>query len=264
MSATSPSPVLVSRVGAVGVIELARPDKFNCLSMAVHTAMVAALDEFEAPGSGVRAVLIRGQGKHFCTGADLDEVKALRGDADKVAHFLQLGHQALRRLEASDLPVVAACQGLVLAGGSELMLACDVIFAASDFRIGDQHAQYGLVPGWGGSQRLPRIVGLRRGLDLFFSARWIDAATALQWGLVNYVVENDKLQDAALEYCAKLATRSRVGLAAMKRLARQGLDRTLEDGLKLEENLVARELMNDDVSEGLAAFEARRAPVFKA
>lgn len=257
------SPVIVSCIGAVGVIELARPDKFNCLSMAVHAAIEGALNDFEKPGSPVRAVLIRAQGKHFCTGADLDEVKTLRSDPAKIAHFIRYGHTVLRRLEASDLPVVAACQGLALAGGSELMLACDVVFAAGDMRIGDQHAQYGLVPGWGGSQRFPRAVGLRRGLDMFFSARWIDAPTALQWGLVNYVVEGDKLHDAALEYCTKIATRSRVGIATMKRLARQGMDRSLTDGLKLEEDIVIRELMNDDVSEGLAAFEARRAPVFK-
>lgn len=257
------APLVVSRAGAVGVLELARPDKFNCLSMAVHTAIDAALDDFEKPGSGVRAVLIRAQGKHFCTGADLDEVKGLRGDPDRVEQFLRLGHRVLSRLESSDLPVVAACQGLALAGGSELMLACDVVFASSDFRIGDQHAQYGLVPGWGGSQRFPRVAGLRRSLDMLFSARWIDAQTALQWGLVNYVVEPDKLGEAALAYCTTLATRSRVGLAAMKRLARSGMDRTLEEALQFEQKLVERGLMNDDVTEGLAAFEARRLPVFK-
>ena len=261
MSASSP--VAISRAGAVGIIELARPEKFNCLSMAVHAAIEAALNDFEKPGSGVRAVLIRAQGKHFCTGADLDEVKSLRSDPAKIKHFISYGHAVLRRLEASELPIVAACQGLALAGGSELMLACDVIFAASDFRIGDQHAQYGLVPGWGGSQRFPRIAGLRRGLDMFFSARWIDADTALQWGVVNYVVEPEKLGEAALEYCDKITTRSRIGIATMKRLARQGMDRPLADGLKLEEEVVTRELMNDDVSEGLAAFEARRAPNFK-
>ncbi len=257
------SPVVVSRSGAIGIIELARPEKFNCLSLACHAALEAAVDGFEQPGSGVRVILIRAQGKHFCTGADLDEVKSLRGDAGKLKHFIGYGHSVLKRLEASDLPVVAACQGLALAGGSELMLACDVIFAARDARIGDQHAQFGLIPGWGGSQRFPRIVGLRRGLDLFFSARWIDADTALQWGLVNYVVEPDQLGAAALEYCAKLATRSRVGIAAMKRLARQGLEGTLQAGLKLEEDLVSAALLGDDVSEGLAAFEARRAPEFR-
>jgi enoyl-CoA hydratase len=169
-----------------------------------------------------------------------------------------------KRLERSDLPVVAACQGLTLAGGSELMLACDIIFAAKDARFGDQHAQFGLIPGWGGSQRMPRIVGLRRGLDLFFSARWIDAATAEQWGLVNYVVEPDKLHEEALAYCTKIATRSRIGMATMKRLARQGLEGSSEVGLQLEEDLASAALLDDDVSEGLAAFEARRTPVFKA
>jgi len=257
------SPLVVDREGAVGIIELARPEKFNCLSLAVHAAIEAAMDGFEKPGSGVRAVLLRAQGKHFCTGADLDEVKGLRSDPTKIDHFIRYGHRVLRRLEGSDLPVVAACQGLALAGGSELLMACDVVFAATDFRIGDQHAQYGLVPGWGGSQRLPRIVGLRRGLDLFFSARWIDASTALQWGLVNYVVEPDKLREVSMAYCAQLATRSRGGLALMKRLARQGMDRPLADGLQLEQDLMATELLNDDVSEGLAAFAARRPPTFK-
>lgn len=256
-------PVIVSRSGAVGVIELARPDKFNCLSLAVHAALEAAIDDFEKPDSGVRAVLIRAQGKHFCTGADLDEVKSLRSDQAKIDHFIRYGHSVLRRLEASPLPIVAACQGLVLAGGTELMLACDVIFAAKDARFGDQHAQFGLVPGWGGSQRFPRIVGLRRGLDLFFTARWIDADMALQWGLVNYVVEPEKLAEAALEYCTKITTRSRAGIATMKRLAREGLEGSLADGLKLEQDIVTGALLSDDVSEGLAAFEGRRAPVFK-
>jgi enoyl-CoA hydratase len=263
MSGDQASPVVVSRSGAVGIIELARPEKFNCLSMAVHAALEAAIDEFEQPDSSVRAILIRAQGKHFCTGADLDEVKGLRADAVKLKGFIALGHRVLRRLEASDLPVVAACQGLALAGGSELMLACDVVFAAKDARIGDQHAQFGLIPGWGGSQRFPRTVGLRRGLDMFFSARWIDADTALQWGLVNYVVEPGKLADAALAYCTQVATRSRVGIATMKRLARQGLEGSLDAGLQLEEELAPAALMDSDVSEGLAAFIARRAPQFK-
>jgi enoyl-CoA hydratase len=138
------------------------------------------------------------------------------------------------------------------------------VIASTDFRIGDQHAQYGLIPGWGGSQRFPRSVGLRRALDLLFSARWIDAPTALQWGLVNYVVELDKLRATALEYCTQLATRSRPGIAMMKRLARQGLDGTLEQGLDLEMAALVETLLGEDVAEGLAAFEERRAPVYRA
>jgi len=256
------APLLVSRAGPVGVVELARPDKFNSLSIAMTEGLQAALDGFEQAGSGVRAVLVRAQGKNFCTGADLDEVLGLRGDADAVRRFIAPAHRALRRLEASPLPVVVACQGLALAGGLELMMACDVAFAAADARFGDQHAQYGLLPGFGGSQRLPRIVGVRRAFDLFFSARWIDAATALQWGLVNQVVAPDALAEAALDYCRTLATRSRPALATMKRLARAGLEGSLDAGLALEEATVVDGLRDADVSEGLAAFRARRAPRF--
>jgi enoyl-CoA hydratase len=260
----SQPPLLASRDGATGIIELARADKFNCLSLAVLAAMEAAIDAFEQPGSGVRAILVRAQGKHFCTGADLDEVKGLRGDIARLQDFISLGHRVFRRFEASDLPVVAACQGLALAGGTELMLSCDVVFAARDARFGDQHAQFGLIPGWGGTQRFARIAGLRRSLDLLFSARWIDADTALQWGLVNHVVEPARLNELALEYCAQLATRSRAGLASMKRLARQGLEGNLDAGLAMEERFAPGALQDEDVSEGLAAFEARRTPAFKA
>lgn len=256
-------PVLTSREGAVGIVEIARPDKFNCLSMAVHQGLDAALDEFEAKGSGVRVILLRSQGKNFSTGADLEEVKSLLPDAVKVTRLIQTGNAVLKRFESSGLPVIAACQGMALAGGSELMLACDVVFAATDLKVGDQHAQYGLVPGWGGSQRFPRIVGLRRALDMFYSARWIDAQTALQWGLVNYVVEPEKLNAATLEYCTKLAKRSRLGIATMKRLARQGLDGPLGAGLELEASSIIEALLGEDVREGLAAFEERRPPMFK-
>ena len=112
----SMSPLVVGHEGAVGILELARPDKFNCLSLALHAAIEAAMDEFEQPGSGVRAVLLRAQGKNFCTGADLEEVKGLRSDPAAIDHFIRYGHRVLSRLEGSGLPVVAACQGLALAG----------------------------------------------------------------------------------------------------------------------------------------------------
>lgn len=259
-----PTPLRVDRAGAVGILELARPDKYNALSIALTGALQSAFDDFERPDSGVRAVLLRAQGRNFCTGADLAEVLSLRGDADAVRRFIGPGHRAMRRIEASPLPVVVACQGLALAGGLELMMACDVAFAASDARFGDQHAQYGLLPGFGGSQRLPRIVGLRRAMDLFYSARWIDADTALQWGLVNHLVSPEALAGAALDYCTALADRSGPGVALMKRLARTGLEGTLDAGLAMEERDVTEGLLHGDVTEGLAAFQSRRPPRFEA
>ncbi|MDT0496191.1 enoyl-CoA hydratase/isomerase family protein [Algiphilus sp. W345] len=258
------APVLVSADGAVGILELARPDKFNCLSMATWRLIGESLASFEEPGSGVRVVLIRAQGKHFCTGADLDEVQGLRADRAGLDSFLHSGHDVLRAMEASPLPIVAACQGLCLAGGLELMLGCDTVFAARGARFGDQHAQFGLIPGWGGSQRLTRLVGLRRAMDLFCSARWLEADTALAWGLVNEVVDTEALHEHALAWCRTAATRSASGLAAMKRLAREGLDQPLAQGLALEIALAVDALQDTDVSEGLAAFQARRTPAFKA
>ncbi|HJQ57397.1 MAG TPA: enoyl-CoA hydratase/isomerase family protein [Vineibacter sp.] len=253
--------VHTSREGGVGIIELARPQAFNCQSMDSVVQFTAALAAIEADAS-LRALLIRAQGKNFCTGADLQDVKGRREDPVALRQFIAGGHAMLCALEASRLPVVAAVQGLCLAGGIEIALACDVVFAARTARFGDQHAQFGLVPGWGGTQRLPRIIGLRRALDLMFSARWIEAATALDWGLANYVVDDDKLQAEALAYCTTLATRSAPGLAAMKRLAREGVQATLGDGLAMEADAVVDALRTADVTEGLAAFEQRRKPVF--
>lgn len=250
-----------ARDGAVGIIELARPALFNCLSIQGFSEIRDALRDFEG-NPAIRAILIRGQGKHFCTGAELGEVQRMRADQDALQHFIAHGHAVLRALELSPLPVVAAVHGLCLAGGLELVMACDVVIAAASARFGDQHAQYGLVPGWGGTQRLPRLVGLRRALDLMFSARWIDAAEAERWGLVNQVVADDVLGDTALAYCRAMADRSSPGLALMKRLARDGMDSRLAEGLAEEASAVVPALLTRDVVEGLAAFEARRKPVF--
>jgi enoyl-CoA hydratase len=251
--------VTALRHGPVGILELSRPAVFNCLSLQGFAEMLEGLRGFEAD-SGIRAVLIRAQGKHFCTGAELGEVQQVRTDPESLAHFIAQGHAALRALEMSPLPVVAAVQGLCLAGGLELMLACDVVLAGASARFGDQHAQYGLVPGWGGTQRLPRAIGLRRALDLMFSARWISAEEAERWGLVNRVVEDAALPDEALAFCQGLSERSRPGLALMKRLARE--EATLEAGLASEARAIVPALLAPDVTEGLAAFEARRKPVF--
>jgi len=245
----------------IGVITLNRPEKFNCLSSALMRGVEAALDAFEAD-TAVRVVLIQGNGKTFCTGADLDEVRAARRARDSQEAFIAAIHRMLRRLEASPLPVVAAVHGLALAGGLELMLACDVVFAAESARLGDQHARYGLIPGGGGTQRLPRLIGLRRALDLMFSNRWIEAAEAERWGLVNYVVADGELFDRTMAYCRDLAGKSRGGLAEMKRLSRQGLEGSLDAGLALEEREVIDHLMGADVDEGLDAFVARREPDF--
>lgn len=256
------APARITLRDGVGLIELSRPAVFNCLSQRMLSEIGAAVATFERDGA--RAILIVAAGKNFCTGAALGEVEAARvGEAD-LRDFLALGHSVFSRIEESPLPVIAAVQGLCLAGGIELALACDVVFAAEDARFGDQHAAFGLIPGWGGSQRLTRAVGLRRALDLMYSARWLDAPTAMQWGLVNYLAPPTRLLDDALAYARLLATRSPDGLAAIKRLGRHAADdgQSLPDGLRREQQEAIRVLTGIDVNEGLAAFSERRVPNF--
>ncbi|MGF7160362.1 enoyl-CoA hydratase [Rhodoligotrophos appendicifer] len=257
----SPAPLTAEVTDGVGLITLARPDKLNCLSSAMLEGLAAALDRFEAEPA-VRAILICAQGKHFCAGADLEEVKGLRQDPVALEAFFRRGHELLCRFEASDLPVVAAVQGACLAGGLELVLASDVVFAAETASFGDQHAQYGLFPGWGATQRLPRLIGMRRALDLMFTAGRLDARKAESWGLVNHVTDADKLQAEAMAYCAGFSHRSRSAIAAMKRVSRTGAEGTLTDGLESEIKAALTLVMGDDVGEGIRAFEDRRAPQF--
>lgn len=253
--------VQVEIVDRVGVATLNRPDKFNCLSSDVFRALGGALDRFEGD-SNVRVILIRAAGKHFCTGADLDEVMAVRQSDPSLRAFIDGGHLVLRRLEQSLLPVVVAQQGLALAGGLELVMAADVVIAAQSAKLGDQHGQYGLVPGWGGTQRLARLVGLRRALHLMFTAKWLTAEEALAWGLINQIVDDAALEVTAIAYAAAIATRNPEGLAAMKSLTRRGLDLSIDDGLALEAAEICSVLQSTNVNEGLDAFQNRRKPVF--
>lgn len=246
---------------SIGVIRLDRPETHNCLSSRAFEIVGEALREFEAR-SEVRAVLIRSSGKNFCTGADLAEVRACVEDRKRLQSFIRNGHDTLVRVERSPLPTVCAIQGLCLAGGLELVLSCDVAVAGRSAKFGDQHSRYGLVPGWGGSQRLPRTIGPRRALDLCLSARWIDAAQAEAWGLINYVVDDDVLISEAESYCRSLCGLSATGLRDVKRLIREGSQTTLENGLDLEAQVAVAALTAPDAGEGLAAFAERRKPDF--
>lgn len=246
----------------VATLTLNRPDKFNSLSTEIFGQLERALDSIEKDGAA-RVILLRAEGKHFCTGADLGEVlEAVDKGTPGIESYLSAGQSALRRLEACELPVVAAVQGLCLAGGLELILACDVVFAAMSARFGDQHSNFGFLPGWGGSYRLTHKVGARRAADLLFSGRAILATDALQWGLINYAVEDEILTAEAARYCTELTRRSRFGLSAMKRMVAGAQGDGLDAALHAERRAVAAQLQSRDGQEGFAAFREKRKPKF--
>lgn len=145
----------------------------------------------------------------------------------------------------------------------ELMLCAGAVFAAVHARIGCQHARYGLVPGWGGSQRLPRLIGLRRALEPMYSARWLDAETAERWGLVNHVVDDQELRSEAGQFARQLGEKNPEGVAAMKQLARGGEMLTVPDAMAFEQSISVPALMSENAAEGLNAFRERREPSFR-
>lgn len=255
-------PVTLHINESIAELKLNRPDKFNCINQGLLQCLLDGIEQAETM-SGVRVVVITSNGPHFCTGADLDEVREHSRSRESLDEFIAFGHHVMQRMESSPLPIIAAVHGYCLAGGMELMMTADIVFAAADARIGCQHAQYGLVPGWGGTQRLPRLVGLRRAMELMFSARWLDADTAKEWGLVNAAVEPDVLLRETLAFAQSLSMKNPKGISAMKHLAREGEPMPLTAALELEQSVAVPALMSENVAEGLTAFRERRQPKFK-
>jgi len=245
----------------VGIIELARPNKFNCISPDMLGVILGAVQRF-AVDPNVQVVLVRGQGRNFCVGADLNEVKALRDSPGNLRQFLELGSHTLDFIETLPKPVIAAVQGFCLAGGFELSLACDIVVAARGAKFGDQHAEFGLYPGWGGARRMVRLLGPRRSFDLMATAQRVDACTAGDWGLVTKVVDDEALADESWQFCQLLKTRSAAGLLEMKK----AVLRTIYEGCQSDDSYDIeagiRTITGADAAEGVAAFEQRRPPVF--
>ncbi|MDB5857194.1 MAG: enoyl-CoA hydratase [Ramlibacter sp.] len=258
MNSSAPE-VTIERQEATGIIRLSRPAANNALTLESKQLIAAAVTAFEQD-TALRAILLCAEGENFCAGADLRALESRLDDPVALEDYLRVGLATYDRLAAARLPVVVAVQGLCLAGGLELMLACDIAFAADDARFGDQHARFGLFPGGGGTQRLPRLIGERRALDLMFSARWIDATTARDWGLVNEVVPRAELVQHALAYCAMLARRNPEALTGMKRCVREGAQLPLAEGPRLELATAVAVLRSSGARGGIAEFKARRKP----
>ncbi|MCW5653196.1 enoyl-CoA hydratase/isomerase family protein [Hydrogenophaga sp.] len=256
--------LLLERQDALAWITLNRPEAMNSISPAMVADLHAALDWVESQ-PGVRCLAIRGAGKAFCAGADLRAVKSLGDEQDRAAAVSQFLGQAgalLRRIEQLPMPVVAAVHGLALAGGLETVLVCDVVLAADDARFGDAHARHGLIPGWGGTARLPRRIGANRAKWMMFTAEYVPAATMAQWGLVHQVVPADRLVAEVEALARRMTDKSPLGLRRMKQLVDEGLEQPLDVALHNERAMVQAHGDSHDRREGLLAFAEKRAPRF--
>lgn len=254
----------VVRDGALW-ITLNRPDAMNALTPDVLAALDTALDAAEADDA-IRAVVLTGSGRAFCAGADLKYVRAQLGagaGADATDRFLRKVLDTMNRLEQFPMPVIAAVNGLALAGGLELVLCCDLVVAARSAKLGDAHANYGLLPGGGGSARLPRKIGPTRAKYLLFTGEFVAAEDLVTAGLVNLVVDDADLVSATESLAAKIVSKSPAGLRRMKQLVHDGLEQPIETALRLELLACEAHAQSEDMKEGLAAFEAKRKPVFR-
>jgi enoyl-CoA hydratase len=250
--------IQVDRQGSVAVVTIDRQDALNALDVATLTELRDRLSEL-ADDDDARAVVLTGAGeKAFVAGADIKYMSEL--DPEQAKGWGALGHEAGRLLETMPKPTIAAINGFALGGGCELALACDIRYASSRAKLGQPEINLGIVPGWGGTQRLARICGLGVAKELVFSGRTIDADEALRIGLVNAVA--DPVLGRALETAAELAAKSPVALSLAKRLCNLtlGIDHT--GGLELEANEFGELFASEDAKEGLTAFVEKRAPNF--
>lgn len=255
------SPVVIAEVQKGSLwIRLNRPEAMNSLTPEVLTGINAALDEAQ-DRADVLSVVLTGTGRAFCAGADLKYVQAQAGESGTNA-FLDSVLATMNRIDRFPKPVIAALNGITLAGGLELVLCCDLVLAARSAKIGDAHANYGLLPGGGSSVRLPRAIGPTRAKYLLFTGDFVDAAELVAAGLVNQVVDDDQLESATQAVADKIATKSPLGLRRMKALVDDGLQQPMDTALRLE--LLACEVHSHsvDMREGLAAFNEKRAPRF--
>ncbi len=251
--------LLLDRRDAAAIVTISRPEKYNALNRAVLAELDAAFRSL-AGDATVRAIVVTGAGeKAFVSGADIGELAVLdtRG-AEEASRF---GSAVFRRVEQSAAPVIAAVNGFALGGGCELALACHIRYASDNAKFGLPEVGLGIIPGYGGTQRLPRLVGLGVASELIASGRMIDAEEALRIGLVNKVVPQARLLEETLALATAIAANAPLAVAAALEAARRGWDTGLDDGLRLESTLFGILGSTEDMHAGLAAcLEKKKVP----
>lgn len=245
--------------GLVATITLDRPEKYNAIGALMVDEFGAALDAAE--GSGARAIILTGAGERaFCSGVDLKERRAMSAD-EKWAHNRAI-NAFVNRLSRSQIPTIAAINGLALGGGFELTLACDFRIAAQNASFALPEVGLGIVPGAGGTQRLPRLIGPSRAKELILTARRIDADTALGLGVLNKVVPAERLMEAATGLAEEMARNSPLSVAHAKAAVDIAMETSFEQGFRFETAAIRATLASPDYEEGLAAFSQKRRPEF--
>lgn len=257
------NPIILTMSDRLARIQFNRPAERNSLTTRLLDRFNEGLDTIER-SSNVRAVILTGSGDSFCTGADLKEILDMNGSLDsaRLLHFVEYASQTIARLPQLDKPVIAAVNGYAIAGGLEMMMICDIVVAAREAKIGDGHANYGLLAGGGGAVRLARLAGPIVAKYLALTGKLLPATDLIPFGLVNEAVPGDQLELRTEELALDICGKSRSGLTHMKHLIDDGLQVPLPQALALEKHALASHTAHPDMQEGLQAFREKRKPRF--
>ncbi|MGE7760421.1 enoyl-CoA hydratase [Peribacillus sp. NPDC097895] len=244
----------------IAIVTLNRPDAANALSTELLHCLFEGLDELKND-SNLRTVILTGAGeKSFCAGADLKERAGMNDD--KVKETVKLIGDTITAVENLPVPVIAAINGSAFGGGLELALACDIRIASETAKVGLTETALGIIPGAGGTQRLPRVVGVPTAKELIFTARRLEAKTAQALNIISHVYPPQHLLEEAKKLAGEIAVNAPLALRAAKAAINQGADTNLKTGLQIEKDCYQITLQTRDRLEGLSAFKEKRKPVF--
>ena len=252
------SNIILETAEGVATIRLNRPDALNALNLELLGEFSRALAAVAAD-EAVKALVVRGEGRAFCAGADLLFFDTVFEDISRLPPYVELLNGCFSQLEELPIPTIAVVHGFALAGGLELALACDMTLAADEARLGDQHANFGLMPGGGSTQRLPRRIGMQRAMELLTTGRWLSGAEAAEWGMVLRSVPGDALDAEVEAILAQLRGKSRTGLGWIKSITRQGQDLPQQAGIAREGMAFIQYFATSPhPQQGIQAFKERR------
>ncbi len=252
--------ITLEQRGSIGLLTINRPDKLNSLNSKVHSEGVAALQELRE-NDAVRVVVITGAGERsFIAGADIGE---FAGQTPISQRNMFLEQTLFNSLDIFPKPVIAMINGFCLGGGNELALACDIRICSENAKFAQPEINLGIIPGGGGTQRLSRLIGEGRAMEMILSGDMIDAETALRFGLVNRVYPAAELEEKTLEFAGKIAEKAPVALQLCKEAVKFASRSNLDEGLRREVDLFAICFSTEDKNEGVAAFLEKRKPDFK-
>jgi enoyl-CoA hydratase/carnithine racemase len=250
--------VLRETADGVCTLTLNRPEAMNAITTELAVELGAALVE---AANEADVIVIRGAGGNFCAGGDFNHVQEIRDDRAALRRLFDGFSAACTSIAGLPVPVIAAVDGVAMAGGFELMMSCDFALVADDARIADEHSNHGMIPGGGSTQILPRLAGSQRALGLILSGERISGAEAAAWGLAYRSFPADELFDRVAELASRMAKKDSAALAKTKQLIRSGMDLPLSEGLAMERDAVIDHISGGAAEEGISEFTGREKAV---